>query len=125
VEVNLRPSRPALAPLPAVTGLLDLFATHPLVACGELHGCQDESEFITALLHHPAFPRTVQVIVVEFGNARHQAVVDRFIAGEPVAARAPAALLRARGVSLNHQGDASRLALCSGPRGLERAQRDR
>jgi len=77
-------SRPALEPTPAITGLLDLFATHQLVALGEMHVLQDEADFIAALLHHPAFPATVQVIVYEIGNARHQAVVDRFIAGEPV-----------------------------------------
>ena len=81
------PTRPALEPTPAITGLLDLFATRPLVALGEMHGLQDEADFIAALLHHPAFPATVQVIVVEFGNARYQSVVDRFIAGEPIAAR--------------------------------------
>ncbi len=81
------PSRPALEPMPAIIGLLELFATHPLVALGEMHGLQDEADFITALLHHPSFPATVQVIVVEFGNARYQSVIDHFIAGEPVAAR--------------------------------------
>jgi hypothetical protein len=81
------PSRPALEPMPAIPALLDLFATHPLVALGEMHGSQDQADFITALLHHPAFSDTVQVIVFEVGNARHQAVVDRFVAGEPVAAR--------------------------------------
>jgi hypothetical protein len=86
MEDSMLPSRPALEPTPAITGLLDLFATRPLVALGEMHGLQDEADFITALLHHPAFPTTVQVIVVEFGNARYQSVVDRFIAGEPVAA---------------------------------------
>ncbi len=83
----MMPARPALEPMPAITGLLELFATHPLVAVGEVHGLQDEADFITALLYHPGFPASVQVIVVEFGNARHQAVVDRFISGEPVAAR--------------------------------------
>jgi hypothetical protein len=87
MEVSMMPSRPALEPMPAVTGLLELFATHSLVALGEWHGSQDEADFISALLHHPAFPETVQVIVVEFGNARYQAVIDRFIAGEPTAAR--------------------------------------
>jgi len=81
------PTRPALAPQPAVPALLELFATRPLVALGEMHGCQEEGDFVNALLHHPDFPSTVQVIVVEFGTARHQAVVDRFVAGEPVAAR--------------------------------------
>jgi len=81
------PARPAIEPTPAVTGLLDLFATRPLVALGEMHMLQDEADFIAALLHHPDFAATVQVIVVEFGNARYQPVMDRFIAGEPIAAR--------------------------------------
>jgi hypothetical protein len=87
MEVNRMPARPAIKPMPAITGLLEQFATHPLVALGEMHGLQEEADFITALLHHPAFPATVQVIVYEVGNARHQAVVDRFVAGEPIAAR--------------------------------------
>ncbi len=80
-------SRPAIEPIPAVIGVIDLFARQPLVALGELHGCQDEADFVNALLHHPDFPSAVQAIVFEVGNARHQAVVDRFVAGEPVAAR--------------------------------------
>lgn len=87
LEVSVTLSRPALKPKPAIPGLLELFATHPLVALGEIHGSQDQADFMTALLHHPAFPATVQVIVVEFGNARHQAVIDRFISGEAIAAR--------------------------------------
>jgi hypothetical protein len=87
MEVSMMPSRPAIKPMPAITGLLEQFATHRLVALSEMHGLQEEADFITALLHHPAFPATVQVIVFEVGNARHQAVVDRFVAGEPIAAR--------------------------------------
>jgi hypothetical protein len=56
------------------------------VALGETHRVQEEFDFLTALLHHPAFPDTVDDVVVEFGNALHQPLVDRFLAGEPVAA---------------------------------------
>ncbi len=80
-------SRDTLQPIPAISGLLHLFATHPLVALGEVHMLQEQADFVTALLHHPSFPTTVQVIVVEFGNARYQSLIDRFIAGEPIAAR--------------------------------------
>ena len=81
------PVRHTLKPIPAVTSLLDLFATRPLIALGELHGLQEEADFIAAILHHPAFPATVQVIVVEFGNSRYQSIIDRFITGEPIATR--------------------------------------
>jgi hypothetical protein len=74
-----------LVPLNAVTGLLDAFEQTPLVALGERHSLQELADFLVALLHHPRFPETVQAIVVEFGNARYQPLIDRFIDGEPVA----------------------------------------
>ena len=64
-----------LVPLNAITGLLDAFAQTPLVALGELHGLQELADFLAALLHHPRFPDTVPAIVVEFGNARYQALL--------------------------------------------------
>lgn len=57
---------------------------YPLVALGEAHWLQQEADFITHLLQHPDFPRTVQTIVVEFGNAYYQSLIDRFISGETV-----------------------------------------
>ena len=76
----------SLEPYPqhAVAAILDAFARHPLVALGEVHALQEEADFIASLLHHPAFPQTVNDIVVEVGNALYQDVIDRFIAGEPV-----------------------------------------
>jgi hypothetical protein len=86
MEDSMQASRAAVDAVPAVTGLLDLFASSALVALGEMHGLQEEADFVAALLHHPAFPTTVQVMVVEYGNARYQGIVDRFVAGEPIAA---------------------------------------
>ena len=40
---------------------------------------------IGQLLEHPDFAHTVQTIVVEFGNAYYQPIVDSFVAGEVVA----------------------------------------
>ena len=79
--------RMSLEPLPraGVPAILAAFDQVPLVALGEAHGLQEEADFLIALLHHPAFCTTVNAIVVEFGNALYQPVVDRFIAGEPVA----------------------------------------
>jgi hypothetical protein len=73
-------------PVDGVAGVLAAFASFPLVAVGETHQVQEELDFLTALLHHPGFPETVDDVVVEFGNALHQPLVDRFVAGEPVAA---------------------------------------
>lgn len=77
------PPRPA-TPINAISGLLAAFDQVPLVALGEAHALQEEADFIQMLIHHPAFAETVQAIVVEFGNALYQPVVDRFVAGQPV-----------------------------------------
>lgn len=73
-------------PLGAVAGVLAAFDKAPIVALGETHRLQELGDFIVALVHHPDFPAVAQAIVVEFGNARHQALVDRFVDGEPIAA---------------------------------------
>src|SRR4051794_17925694 len=88
----IAPATPALAaPTPAdatASALLDAFATHQIVALGQVHDLRQEDDFILDLLHHPRFAETVDSIVVEFGNARFQSRVDRYIAGERVPRRA-------------------------------------
>ena len=88
----IAPATPAMtAPAPADTtasALLDAFAPHQIVALGQVHDLRQEDEFILDLLHHPRFAATVDSIVVEFGNARYQSRVDRYIAGRHVARRA-------------------------------------
>ena len=71
-------------PVDAITGILEAFTTYPLVALGEAHWLQQEADFVTRLLQHPDFPGTVKNIVVEFGNAYYQSVIDRFIAGKSI-----------------------------------------
>lgn len=73
-------------PVKAVEGILKVFDRYPLVALGEWHGSRTEHDFILALLQHPAFPNKVNDIVVEFGNAFYQPLMDRYTAGEEVAA---------------------------------------
>lgn len=82
--------RPA-QPREAVQAILDAFQTHAVVALGEYHGNLQTHAFRLSLLQHPAFAATVDTIVVEFGNARYQAIVDRYMAGETIE---PAALAR-------------------------------
>jgi len=80
--------QPSLAepkPTNAVEGLIAAFDSFPIVALGELHWCLNEHEFIAALIKHPSFAEKVNDIVVEFGNAKYQPVMDRYIAGGAVA----------------------------------------
>jgi hypothetical protein len=65
--------------------VLEAFTTHRLVGIGESHGLQDHHDALQMLLTDPRLPEVVDDIVVEFGNARYQDTIDRFIAGQPVA----------------------------------------
>jgi hypothetical protein len=73
-------------PLDAAKCVLDALRKFPLVALAERHRLQESHDFLTALLFHPELPENLTDIVVEFGNARHQDIADRFVVkGQPVA----------------------------------------
>ena len=75
-------SRPAQAQQrygPVVETVLAAWQTADVVCLGEDHGRQYDSDLRIALVRHPAFPKTVRVIVVEFANPIHQDLLDRFI----------------------------------------------
>lgn len=73
---------------PAVEVIGEAFGTHALVAVGEAHGNVSDHEFRLALIRDPRLFALVDDVVVEFGNARYQPLLDRFVAGEPVPERA-------------------------------------
>src|SRR5262249_56247174 len=73
-------------PADAVRAILEAFDRYPVVALGESHGLEEQRELIGKLVSDPRFPGKVNDIVVEFGNARFQGIVDRYIAGEDVPA---------------------------------------
>lgn len=70
----------------AAPALLALFDRAPIVAVGEYHGWQAEHDVFADLVCDPRFPAAVDAIVVEFGNSRLQAILDRCVVdGEDVA----------------------------------------
>jgi hypothetical protein len=69
-------------PLDARKAVLAAFADHEIVGLGILsYADQDFDNFILGLIREPAFPATVNDIVVECGNSLYQPVLDRYIAG--------------------------------------------
>ena len=71
--------------LEPISGILDAFKSHHIVALGEgLHGNLQSHAFRLSLIRDPRFAATVNDIVVEFGSARYQAVMDRFISSGDV-----------------------------------------
>jgi hypothetical protein len=71
-------------PLDATEAMLRAFDKYPIVALGDLHGCQELYDFITSLVRNPSFPNKANDIVVEFGNALYQDVADRYVSGQEV-----------------------------------------
>jgi hypothetical protein len=68
-----------------ISGILDAFGSHQIVALGEgVHGNTQGHTFRLALIRDPRFAAVVNDIVVEFGSARYQAVMDRFVSGGDV-----------------------------------------
>ncbi len=75
----------AAKPLDPVNAIIDAFKTHDVVALGEGdHGNEQGAAFRTKLYRDPRFQAAVNDIVVESGNGRYQAMMDRYIAGDTV-----------------------------------------
>ena len=75
---------PPPAPVNAVDGILAAFETHTLIAMPDAHGSDQAHAFLLSLIRDPRFVRTVDDLMVEFGNARYQDVADRFVRGDEV-----------------------------------------
>jgi hypothetical protein len=69
---------------PALDGLFDAFTSHPVVGLADVHGDAESGAFYTTVLRDPRFAADVGNVVVEFGGAAQQAVLDRYVAGEDV-----------------------------------------
>ena len=69
---------------PAMDGIFGAFKTYPLVGIGEHHRIAQELDFYAALVRDPRFAKDVGNVVVEFGGAIHQDIIDRYVNGEDV-----------------------------------------
>jgi outer membrane protein OmpA-like peptidoglycan-associated protein len=78
-------SEPPLPTMPAVQYIASAFKNHQLVALSELHGSPETFALFKSIVSDPAFQAAGADVVVEFGNARHQDVADRYVGGEEVA----------------------------------------
>jgi len=76
--------RPAV-PVEPVGAIVDAFRSHQLVALADPHGNVQINAVRLSLIRDSRFAATVNDIVVEFGNARYQDRMDRFVRGEDVA----------------------------------------
>lgn len=75
---------PGAEPRPRDAHAAILEQGRPLVAFLETHGSSEQHAFLRALVRRPEFGRAYDDVVVEFGSARYQVTVDRYVRGEPV-----------------------------------------
>jgi len=68
----------------AATSIIQAFDTHSIVMLGELHGNRQEYELLRGLVRSQDFAEKVDDLLLEYGNALYQGVVDRYVAGESV-----------------------------------------
>ena len=64
--------------------ILDAFNKHQIVAIGENHGHLELHDWILDFLATQEARATIDDIVVEWGNARYQDLIDRYIDGDEV-----------------------------------------
>jgi hypothetical protein len=71
-------------PRDATRDLLKAWDDHRIVAVAENHRSVQDKDFILTLIASPEFPKRVNDIVVEFGNARLQPLLDSYMEAGPV-----------------------------------------
>ena len=84
--IGLGASRRGDDPRPedATTAILAAFDRYDVVGMGAAHSDEEQDDLVLALVRHPSFPLKVNDIVVECGNSKYQALLDRYIAGDDV-----------------------------------------
>jgi len=68
----------------AKSAIIEAFNSHSIVMLGELHANKQEYELLKGLVTSQDFVEKVDDLVLEYGNALYQDIVDRYIAGEDV-----------------------------------------
>jgi hypothetical protein len=85
VPARAQESAPVPAvPVDAIAAIVDAFRTHRVVALSDAHGNEQAQAFLIQLVRDSRFAAAVDDVVVEFGSARYQDTIDRFVQGEDV-----------------------------------------
>jgi hypothetical protein len=79
------PGGPTLPPhVDAVTGVLQVLDSVPIVALDDWHGLAQEADFYPGLRRAPRAPGRIDDVVMELGNERYQRIADRYVRGAAV-----------------------------------------
>ncbi|OGT59504.1 MAG: hypothetical protein A3E01_01610 [Gammaproteobacteria bacterium RIFCSPHIGHO2_12_FULL_63_22] len=86
VVISACASVPPRAPSQVSRSLVGLLSERPLLVLGERHRDREWHVQVNRLLQDPMLFCALDDVVVEFGNARHQELVDRYVIGEDIPA---------------------------------------
>ena len=75
---------PPAVRLDPVTAIIEALGSHQIVAFGDWHHNRQLHELRLDLIRDPRFPAAVDDIVVEFGAAQHQDIIDSYVNGDDV-----------------------------------------
>ena len=78
------PPSASATPLDPIAAILAAFATHDIVALGDIHHDLQLHELRMRLIGDPRFPDVVRDVVFEFGTPQHQDALDRYLDGGEV-----------------------------------------
>ena len=65
----------------AVSAILRILDSVPLVAIGDIHAVAEQGAFYQRLLRHPHAPGVINDVILELGNELYQGLADRYVAG--------------------------------------------
>ena len=68
----------------ATDGVFAAFREHALVGLSDRHNLAQEGALYVSIIRDPRFAREVGNLVVEFGGASQQGVIDRYVSGESI-----------------------------------------
>jgi hypothetical protein len=77
-------SRPRAVPQDPLDAIVEAFRTHDVVTIPDWHGDTALLAFSLAVLRDPRVHAVVNDVVIETGNSRYQALMDRYVRGEAV-----------------------------------------
>jgi uncharacterized iron-regulated protein len=83
VGVSLPPGANPV-PVSAIHAVVAALRQHQVVAIGESHNLKEAGDFYVRLVLSRAIAGAADDVVVEFGNARYQEVIDRYVRGASV-----------------------------------------
>jgi hypothetical protein len=81
LESSALPGGSPPVPVAGIRAVTDALQNHAVVALGESHNLAEAGSFYAGLVRSDHLASAIDAVVVEFGNARYQRRIDRYVSG--------------------------------------------